>query len=307
MTESSKISIVDIEEAWGFTATTRFIKSFDRKNLSFETVDSEKRDSLILEFLSALDSDLPVAGEHREQVWEKGWGENLNEFTTSHKISDLRPKYFSKIPQLRWNQQWITPVDSQMELHLFELLLEHIFEHYLMDEDDVYEFGCGTGHNLLRIREFNKSANLTGLDWARSSQKLINEIARALGDNHLYASHFDYFKPDHNFHLKPNSAVCTIASLEQTGSKFTDFIEYLLENKPRIVIHIEPIGEVLNPSILLDYLSLRYFKKRNYLDGLVHYVNTLAEAGQAEVLDLRRTNMGSFFIEGYTVFVWRPV
>jgi len=262
---------------------------------------------LIIHTIESLNSNLAKAGEHREQVWEKGWEENLNEFSKSKSLESLKPKYFAKIPQIRWRQNWITPIDPNMEYAIFELLLDHLFEKYVTDATSIYEFGCGTGHNLLHIREYNQSADITGLDWARSSQELIGKIAELTNDKKLSGKHFDYFKPDRTFALLPNSVVCTVASLEQTGDQFTEFIDYLMENKPKLVLHIEPIGEVLDESKLLDFLSLKYFRKRNYLNGLVTYVQTLESKGLVEVMELSRTHVGSFFIEGYTVFVWRPI
>jgi hypothetical protein len=32
-------------------------------------------------------------------------------------------------------------------------LLDWVFEKYITNVDSVYEFGCGTGHNLLRVRD----------------------------------------------------------------------------------------------------------------------------------------------------------
>jgi hypothetical protein len=306
MSEISNISLEELELAWNFQASVKFKASYAAKNLTFTEIESQLRDNLIVAFLKALDSDLPTAGEHREQIWENGWNENLLEYRKSSNLDSLRPKYFSKIPQIRWRQKWITPVNQYMEYQLFELLLDLIFESYLSESSDIYEFGCGTGNNLLRMRNFNRNANITGLDWARSSQSLIGEIAVDIQDAKMYGEHFDYFNPNSDFKLAKNSSVVTVASLEQTGKDFKKFIDYLIANRPEIVIHIEPIGEVLDENELLDNLSLRYFKKRNYLDGLVDHVKELEKQGKVEILRLSRTYVGSFYIDGYTLLMWRP-
>jgi hypothetical protein len=114
---------------------------------------------------------------------------------------------------------------------------------------------------------------------------------------------FDMFLPDLNFSLKPNSAVVTVASLEQLGTGFEKFVHYVVEQKPDIVVHIEPFQDLLNPDNLLDYLSLQYMKKRNYIDGYVQY---LQSSGKAEIIMYERSYIGSLFVDGYTILVWQP-
>ena len=91
--------------------------------------------------------------------------------------------------------KWIVPNDSELEYKLFGSLLDSIAIKYMKYTQDIYAFGCGTGHNLLRIRQINQIANLIGLDWAKSSQKLVQEISSKLNDELLTAQNFDYFNP----------------------------------------------------------------------------------------------------------------
>lgn len=97
-----------------------------------------------------------------------------------------------------------------------------------------------------------------------------------------------------------------MASLEQTGKNYSDFLEYLLAKRPKVVIHIEPMWDSLDPNNLLDYLSIRYMKKRNYLDGFREYIWSLSNDGKIEVKVDRRTYLGSLYIDGYSVLVWKP-
>jgi trans-aconitate methyltransferase len=214
------------------------------------------------------------------------------------------PKYFGKIPIIRWTQKWIKPVSTSMEYNFFGLLLDWVFEKYITNVDSVYEFGCGTGHNLLRIRDQFPHINLYGLDWTTASQNVIDLIVKETKDNNLFSKKFDYFNPDKNYNLNKNSMVLTVASLEQTGGGFKSFVDYLVSERPSMVVHIEPIHEVLDESNVLDNLSIKYFKKRNYLDGLVNYVRDLESKGIVKIHNLQRTYVGSFYIEGYSLLVW---
>ena len=107
--------------------------------------------------------------------------------------------------------------------------------------------------------------------------------------------------------LNEKSGVYTFAALEQTGENHLDFIHYLIENKPSICLHIEPIAELLSPDQnLLDYLSVEYFKKRNYLSNFYNNLKTLEKDGMIEIIFSSRSGIGSFYVDGYSVVVWRP-
>jgi hypothetical protein len=274
-----QISIQDLELAWKFTATPWFMKRFQESNFNYQDLtDIEYNDCLSKVEFSLKDS-IEQAGKDRISKWELGWSENAHEFNSNKSINNLIPKYFGKIPIIRWNQKWIKPINASMEYDFFGLLLEWVFEKYIIDINSVYEFGCGTGHNLLRIRKQFPNVKLYGLDWTTASQNVIDLIVKDTQDSKLFSKKFDYFNPDKNYNLSKNSMVLTVASLEQTGSEFKSFIDYLVSKKPKIVVHIEPIHEVLDKNNILDNLSIKYFHKRNYLDGLVNYVRYLERGG----------------------------
>ena len=86
---------------------------------------------------------------------------------------------------------------------------------------------------------------------------------------------------------------------------FSEELCYLYCKKPRYVIHIEPINELLNPeSSLLDYLSVSYAKKRNYLNGYLDYLRVMEDTGLINIICAERSHIGSLFIDGYSVIVW---
>lgn len=300
------IELNEIENLWQFKASARFASDFKATDLSYSEISKSANNEAILRVLNALNSDLIQVGAHRSGDWEKGWQENFENYKQSKNLSDVIPKYFNKIPLIRWKQEWIQPNSPTMEYDMLGLIVNFITDSYLEDFSNIYEFGCGTGHNLLRIRNRIPDVNLIGLDWATSSQALIREVAVDTSDPKFTGENFDYFKPNRDLKIRDNSAVITVASLEQTGSKFNEFIDYLVEQKPSLVIHIEPMWEPLDETNLLDYLSIKYFEKRNYLNGLQKYIEHLENQGKAEIIKKDRTYVGSFYIDGYSLLVWKP-
>lgn len=301
------ISLDEISKLWEFTPSIDFRNHFEEYNFEFESLSCSEKEYAILEILKALESDLVMAGPNRREAWEKGWDQNLAAYSETKDLQSVVPKYFGKYPYLRWKQEFIRPKSIDMESQLLSLIVHQLMDKYLGNSGCLYEFGCGTGSNLVGIRKYHPNAELVGLDWASSSQKLIKKIAKETNDSKLRAFNFDYFNPDYNIKINHTDAVLTVASLEQTGSNFKTFVEYLLNSKPQIVIHIEPMWEPLDEKNLLDYLSINYFKKRNYLDGLLSHIKELETAGKARIIESRRSQIGSFFIDGYSILVWEPI
>ncbi len=301
------INMEELEKMWDFTATKDFITRFNSLELKFEYLTEEEHQIAITEIKKTLAKKLEVSGSHRKESWEIGWGQNLIEFSDTKNLASIAPKYFGKYPLIRWKQQFIKPKSALMESGLLSLLIQSLVETYSNEMKNLYEFGCGTGNNLVKIREYNSKLELYGLDWVESSQRIINLIAKETGDNKLHSAKFDYFSPDEEIKIKEQSIVLTVASLEQTGSEFIKFIDYLIKQKPKVVIHIEPMWEPLNKNNELDSLSISYFNKRNYLNGLYLHIEELAKEGRLEIDRYFRSFLGSFFVDGYSVLVWRPV
>jgi hypothetical protein len=302
------ITVADLEKAWGTKLSVFVSSKVKRLKPSYKALTQAERDAAvkkIIEFL--LSNSFAYAGKHYYDQWEKGWGENLTEFNKKHSINALVPRYFGKYLINRFMGEFVMPTNRNYEIKMFSLLQYWIFDKYLKNFKHIYEFGCGTGHNLLRLREVNSTAELCGLDWANASQELIRGLAEALSDKKLKAHHFDFFSPDNNFKLDPKGALFTMTSLEQTGDRYKDFIDYILKNKPALCIHVEPTNETLNKESLLDYLSIEYAKKRKYLNGFIDYLKSLEKEKKIKIINIQRSYIGSFYIDGFSIIVWKPL
>jgi hypothetical protein len=256
--------------------------------MKYKSLTKQEEDKVIIEIIETLlDPSLPFSGEHRRKQWEKGWSENL-------KSGDTTPKYFGKYPVTRYNGEFVTGQNEQESLYS---ILDELSSKYFFGKDTICEFGCGTGHNLIHLKK-HFPARLIGLDWTESSNKLVRSIG-------MEGYKFDYFNP--KWDMPDNSAVLTVASLEQVGKKYKKFVKYLLKEKPSIVVHIEPISELLDETKLIDYLSIKYMEKRKYLSGYLDYLRSFEKRGWIKILEARRSGIGSMFLDGYSVIVWCPL
>ena len=101
-------------------------------------------------------------------------------------------------------------MENNFEIKLVSLFQYALFNKYFKNEKVIYEFGAGTGHNLLRLREINKKAKLYSFEWTNSGVKLINLVADFLNDNYLKGIKFDNFNPDFSIKLEKNSSIYTL-------------------------------------------------------------------------------------------------
>ena len=269
----------------------------------------EEYNRALLEIIRVVhEKTLDVSGPSRHPVWEKGWGENLANFDDSRSGLELaRPKYFNKHPIVRWKGHLYSAESPDYEYNMLAVLQDYLFDKHFRNASVIYEFGCGTGHNLFRAHDVNQKAVLHGFDWAQSAVEFIN-LMRQHGKIQAAASQFDFFNPPKGYRLAKNSHIYTVAALEQTGSNFKPWVDYILTQKPKLVAHIEPIVELLDPEHnVLDYLCAQYFLKRNYLNGYLNYLKLLVSQGKIILQEVIRTKTGSMFIEGYSVVVWSPM
>ena len=290
---------------------TRFSKNMrDRiiaAGLRYKNITQEERDEYLLDVISTLmEDDIITAGEHRLPQWENGWSENLETFKTVRRIESIIPRYHSKFPLVRWKQNIIRPTAEHFEYNMLSIVVDWVFDSYLRNADTIFEFGCGPGHHLLRARQFNPKARLVGLDWTKASQKIILGIINSGIETNIEGHNFNFFKPNNNLNIPPNSGVYTVAALEQVGDRFESFLQFLVRKNPVICVHLEPIDELLDPRNLLDKLSIIYFHKRNYLKGFLSRLHELQDKGIITIHREQRTYIGSYFIEGHSLIVWSP-
>jgi SAM-dependent methyltransferase len=281
--------------------------------LMYREVTDEEYESCLLTILRAIhDPAIPKAGAHRQDNWEKGWLENFHAWEATAggkgaKINAILPRYFGKYGFLRINRTLIRPLSDNFEYFSLCLITDWLFDVYMRKAGSIYEFGCGTGYHLVRLRNYNPTASLFGLDWAPASQKIISSLASQGYVTNMQGLRFDYFNPDQNIRLAADSIVYTVASLEQLGRDFNPFLAYLLRNRPSLCVHVEPIAELLDKSNILDFLSIEYFQKRNYLTGFLDRLHALKAEGKIDIVLEQRSFIGSLLIDGYSIVVWKPV
>lgn len=269
----------------------------------YHRLNRQLRDSIMLNIAKTIMSNTLTSTGQKDR-WDKGWSENLAEFVRTGGLDSLIPKYIKDGQPIHLYKDFAMSFNRKFGLDWYRVFRRWLFETWLEPYDTVYEFGCGTGHNLAAFAQWDSSKRYVGLDWSAPALAMVDAVGRQLGVD-MIGVRFDFFEPNHMPNLK-GSAVLTIGALEQTGSNYRPFIEFLVRHKPGICVHVEPIIEWYDEANLVDWLAIQYLRKRNYWEGFPALMSQLEAEGQAEIIHRKRTEVGSLYVEGYMVFVWRP-
>lgn len=264
------------------------------------------RESAINEIAEILERTLPFTGIDQKEPWDRVWTKNLSEFIESgYDTKALVPEFSKDARTLRLGGEYIQPDHPNFEINFVKVLRHWLFAKWFEPVEHVYEFGCGTGHNLVDLAGQFPTKSLHGLDWAASSQKIISLLAEQRGLN-ITGGFFDMLSPDEDTNVIPGSGILTIGAMEQLGDSHGSFLDFLLKKSPAVCVHVETLLETYDRSIQFDELAARYLTKRGYLRGFLPAVEKLAREGLVEILQIRRT-LGSFLHDGYSCLVWRPM
>lgn len=306
-----EVTLIDFARSFGTAVEdlpSACKKLIAEKDFSYEVMAGKERDDLLLQILKRIESDQQIIGaKERQDIWHDGWAENLDDFIKSgNNLKSLVPKFIRPAQVIRFNQDYIKPANPYFELDYLTVFRTWLFQKYFREVESVYEFGCGTGFNLVALAEIYPQKSLYGSDFVKSSCDLVNKIAEAYKLN-LKGRVFDMINPDENFKLNINSAIFTIGAIEQLASKFEAFLQYLLKQSPKICVHVEPTIELYDENNLVDHLAIRFQGKRGYTHNFLPRLKELEKEKKIEILKIKRLYFGSLYMEGYNLMIWRPV
>ncbi|NYZ17510.1 class I SAM-dependent methyltransferase [Azospirillum sp. RWY-5-1] len=306
-----RLTIEDFARAFGVPATAlapETLALIDGANLGYRRLEREERDRLILGVIERLEGGgLTQVGAHRDRIWDGAWGDMRTRFhEAGQDLEALNPTFVGGSRLVRIAGDYAEADDPRFELSAFEVFRDWLFRAWLAPFGSVLEFGCGSGFNLAALARLAPDKRLTGLDWSPASVGLIGDIADHHGFD-LTGLRFDFFDPDPGLSIGRGDAVMTFCALEQVGSRFGPFLDFLLEKRPGLCLHMEPTLEHYDPASLPDALAIRYHRYRRYLDGYLTRLRELEAEGRARIRVARRLGWGSLYQECYSLTIWEPL
>lgn len=299
----------DFAEIFGISSKelpSECIDIINKSNFNYRLASFEERENLLLRAIKVLFDELKVSGLSRKGDWEKGWQENLDEFINKgFNKEDLIPKFVKEKEWIRLNGNYILPEDNFFETSFVKVLRVYIYKKYFTSFNQIYEFGCGTGLNLVAMAELFPQKNLYGLDWVESSCNIVNSLAKSSNIN-MKGIIFDMFNPDYSVDVGLTDAIFTTGAMEQLGVNFSSFLDYLINKNVGICVHFETMYELYDQNNIFDFVAAKYIDKRGYLKGFMKQLEIYEMQKKIEIIEVKRT-FGSFYHDGYSVIVWKPI
>jgi hypothetical protein len=303
------VTYADMDQAFGldFAGTDQGQAVPSEGDLGYRVLAKPERDQILQQIVKAIgDNQFWISGSDQQAKWEDGWSENLRRFEATRDLKALIPVFLKKRKIFRFKRDFIEARDGDFEFNLIDLYRRRIFQRHFAAVDSIYEFGCGSGQHLPALAQLFPAKQIHGADWAESSLQIIAALKKSFQWN-LHGFRFNMFEPDRRLPLAPSAGVLTVGAMEQLGSRFEAFLDYLRAQAPKVVVHLETIGELYDDANLLDHLALKYDEKRNYLRGYLTRLRALEAEKRVEILQVQRAYFGSVYHDGYSLIAWRPV
>lgn len=261
----------------------------------------------ISEFLKLIDNPrIQREKEENFEAWNKGWGENLSIIEEKgYSDETVRPRYLRKHKFLRFERDIIVSPNPMLEFQLFQVVRKLIFNEFLQPYDEIHELGCGSGGNLWTFANLFPDKRLIGYDWAKAAVQIADNMGLYL-NRKIVGKELNFFEPSSNLNFSNSSAVVSVHALEQIGKSHQNLLTAIINGKPSIVVHYEPIMENYDENNCFDLLAIKYSRKRKYLEG---YLNALLQAekdGHLRILLSKRPEIGGIWHES-SLIVWKPL
>ena len=100
--------------------------------------------------------------------------------------------------------------------------------------------------------------------------------------------------------------IITFGALEQTGQNWGQLLDYWLKLKPQKIINIEPVYELYDQSLLIEYLGSFYHKERNYLTGYLPRLKELQKHNKISFLKYQSIPISGINSKGWNLIEYNP-
>ena len=279
-----------------------------KNKIKFKYLSQKEKDLIVIKVINKIIEDKQIiASKGRKKKWHDGWNEAFKSYSKTKSLKSLIPKFYTARENkiFRLGGEFVKVKNPMFEVIMVNIFRNWYFKKYFSKVKNIYEFGAGTGHNLVELSKIFPDKNIYGSDFVKIAVDLLKLIAKRNKIN-LKAFQFDMSAPNKNIKILKNSGIYTSGALEQLSGNIYKFINYILSQKPEIIIHVEPVADFYNKRQLVDYLGDSFQSKRKYTNNLLSYLKELEINKKVKIIKLCKSPFGSLMMEGYNLIVWKP-
>lgn len=242
--------------------------------------------------------------EENAAIFERGWAEHKLALTERCDFEALRPKYYQFAPPycLGDDGEMYVCRDRTLPSEMQVLYMRHLARTHLRPFPVIHEFGSGSGLNLLAVAEAAPGKKIVGYDWTASGVELAGLIGRQRALD-VSGRPFDMLAPNYSVDVR-GQAVLTVTAIEQLNENYRPFLDYLLAQKPGLVVHLEP--DTTQTATVYLRLAAYYMKMRGYPLHFTEHLGELADQGRISIVFSRRLPWLSSFCN-FNCTIWKPL
>lgn len=257
--------------------------------------------------------------------WNKGWKDNLNLYNRTKNTDMLAPLYSGKLPYLKLfrklykteirnaEEETCNTVEHQLNAELYDEVISRWIRKYYNNKNmiskEVYviELGAGSCQHIPRLNKklqpLCEKVKYIATDWSTTTEEICTKL-KEYEDIDIKYMNINLLEDLGSIKLPRNSFIYTVNALEQLGNKVGPVIDWINKQSPRLVIHFEPITEVLEINDRYDQKSIEYIKARGYLDGLYAGLVTRQSKDDINIISCERTFISNAHHENNTFICW---
>ena len=177
------------------------------------------------------------------------------------------------IPKTNWGEE------SNHQLERWPQLMKQF------GNRNVLEIGCGSGYLLAWLRSYGYQVN--GCDWTEASGRFCELLG-------IPWQRFDMDDPLVYDLDTIGKTIITSGSVEQLGSNWKPFMEFLKKSQAHVIIHKEPIIELCGSACRR---SIQNHRRHNFQEGFITAI--------PKILHAEHCKIGKRY-HAYSEVVWKP-
>lgn len=283
-----------------------------------------EEDQIAIKYLEeSIKSAKQVAANNEK--WNRGWRDNLDLYEKTKDTNMLAPLYSGKLPYLRlFRRLYKTKIrnteketSNTLEHRLYSELYDEAISKWIYKyckeqkviskQICIVELGAGSCQHIprlnKRLQRLDKEIQFIAADWSTTTGEICTKLEEYEGFTVNYMR-LNLLEDLNLVKLPHNCFVYTVNALEQIGNRVGPVIDWLNEQKPKLVIHFEPIQEVLESYNRYDKKSIDYMQERGYLDGLYSGLLTRQSKDELNIIRCERTFISNAHHENNTFICW---
>jgi hypothetical protein len=178
---------------------------------------------------------------------------------------------------------------------------------YIEHASCLVELGAGYGSKILNLAQYEEFDDLPlyAAEYTQSGCNLISILANSIGKS-VGVGSCDFRKLEvEGINIPENAIIFTSYSTMYVPELSKNFIAFLSDLKPLIVIHFEPCYEHYSINRVHGLLCRRYIELNDYNRNLVSIINRPTEKNEI-VSKIRKNIIGNNPILPISVIEWAP-